>query len=185
MEAEQLGGIAAKHGTIGALWHQPLDGPSCSPKSLKSSTMNGCWGKSGFGEFNFQHNRQYSTPLNAKEMVLYTRLCWGLCLWQLSSKQETRREKDERWQSRTGWGEGGTARDSEWKSKKKLGNVENVSGIRSFGLTGTVWRTMLLLLECDVCPLSNSAQPHRNHTIRCQSRIFCPSWLHHIQLNVR
>lgn len=69
---------AVDHGTIGALWHQPLDSPRCSPKTLNSPTMNCCSGKGGFREFNFQHNWPYSTPLNAKEMVCS--LCEELCL---------------------------------------------------------------------------------------------------------
>lgn len=43
--------------------------------------------------------------------------------------------------------------------------VKNVSsGSRLARLTGTIWRTMLLLPKCDVFPLSNSTQPQRKHT---------------------
>lgn len=85
---------AVERGTMGALWHQPLDSPSCSPKTLNSPTMNCCSGKGGLREFNFQHNWPYSPPLNAKEMVCSVRLCEELCLQRLSSSRKDRGEKD-------------------------------------------------------------------------------------------
>lgn len=95
-EGRQSGGdTAVKHGTISALWHQPLDSPSCSPKTLNSPTMNCCSGKGGFREFNFQHNWRYSTPLNAKERVCSMCLCEELFLQRVSSSRRDR-EKDER-----------------------------------------------------------------------------------------
>lgn len=69
------GDTAGEHGTMGALWHQPLDSSSRSPKTLNSPTMNCCSRKAGFGEFNFQHNWLYSHPLNAKKMVCSVCLC--------------------------------------------------------------------------------------------------------------
>lgn len=95
VEGRQGGGdTAVAHGTMGALWHQPLDSPSCSPKALNSPTMNCCGGKGGFGEFNFQHNWPYSTPLNAKEMVCSVRLCEELCLHRVSSNRRDRDRKE-------------------------------------------------------------------------------------------
>lgn len=88
------GDTAVEQGTMGALWHQPLDSPSCSPKTLNSPTMNCCSGKGGLREFNFQHNWLYSTPLNAKEMVCSVGLCEELCLQRLSSSRKDRGEKD-------------------------------------------------------------------------------------------
>ena len=84
------GDTAVAHGTMGALWHQPLDSPSCSPKTLNSPTKNRCSGKGGFREFNFQHNWPYSTPLNAKEMVCSVCLCEELCLLRVSSSKRDR-----------------------------------------------------------------------------------------------
>lgn len=94
VEGRRAGGdTAAEHGTIGALWHQPLDRPSCSPKTLNLPTKNCCCGKGGFREFNFQHNWPYSTPLNAKEMVCGVCLCEELCLRRVSSSRR-QRERD-------------------------------------------------------------------------------------------
>lgn len=93
---------------------------------------------------------------------------------------ETEREKKqmEGWQRQAGWGD----RNSENRKRRKnrtewLGEIESKneksreknqksvsSGCRSASLAGTVWRTMLLLVECDVCPLSNSTHPRRKHT---------------------
>lgn len=111
VEGRRSGGdTAVEHGTIGALWHQPLDSPSRSPKTLNSPTMNCCSGKGGFREFNFQHNWLYSTPLNAKEMVCSVCLCEELCLQRVSSSRRDRerktREKRERWRRQAGWGDG-------------------------------------------------------------------------------
>lgn len=106
------GDTAVEHGTMGALWHQPLDSPSRSPKTLNSPTMNRCSGKAGFREFNFQHNWLYSTPLNAKEMVCGARLCEELCLQRVSSSRRRRREKDER----------------NGETKAKTGRVEGMEG---------------------------------------------------------
>lgn len=78
---------------MGALWHQPLDSPSCSPKTLNSPTMSHSRGKGGFREFNFQHNWPYSTPLNAREMVCSVRLCEELCLQPVSSNRRDREGK--------------------------------------------------------------------------------------------
>lgn len=113
---------AVEHGTIGALWHQPLDSPSCSPKTLNSPTMNCCSGKGGFREFNFQHNWPYSTPLNAKEMVCSVCLCEELCLQRTSSSRRDREEKEtrEKWrdgEDRAGRGDGVGDRNSEGKEK--------------------------------------------------------------------
>lgn len=97
VEGRQGGGdTAVAQGTIGALWHQPLDSPSCSPKALNSPTMYCCSGKGGFREFNFQHNWPYSTPLNAKEMVCSVCLCEELCLQRVSSSRRDR-EKRRKW----------------------------------------------------------------------------------------
>lgn len=116
------GDTAVEHGTIGALWHQPLDSPSCSPKTLNSPTMNCCSGKEGFREFNFQHNWPYSTPLNAKEMVCSVCLCEELCLLRVSSSRRDRERKTremERWRRQAGVGRWCGDRNSETVLKKR------------------------------------------------------------------
>lgn len=102
-EVVVVGDTAVEHGTIGALWHQPLDSPSRSAKTLNSPTMNCCSGKGGFREFNFQHNWLYSTPLNAKEMVCSVCLCEELCLQRVSSNRRDRRRKTRDGEDRPEW----------------------------------------------------------------------------------
>lgn len=118
VEGRRSGGdTAVEHGTISALWHQPLDSPSRSPKTLNSPTMNCCSGKGGFREFNFQHNWLYSPPLNAKEMVCSVCLCEELCLQRVSSSRRDRERKTretERWRRQAGrmgkwWGDRNSA----------------------------------------------------------------------------
>lgn len=154
------GDTAVEQGTMGALWHQPLDSPSCSPKTLNSPTMNCCSGKGGLREFNFQHNWLYSTPLNAKEMVCSVCLCEELCLQPLSSSRKDRGKKDGNggmagWR-RAGWRDGvGTkiekkkGKETQWMTrgdregeKKKYRENENS-------------KECLLWLSF--------GQPHRNH----------------------
>lgn len=189
-EAEWREDTAGEHGTIGALWHQPLDSSSRSPKTLNSPTMNCCSGKAGFREFNFQHNWLYSHPLNAKKMVCSVRLCvesfaYSECplagggrktregkRWQRQTvRMGVRRRRDKNSatvrKKRKNEKEWMTGRDREQKQRcsEETRRVENVSFRCRFArLGGTVWRTMLLLVECDVCPLSNSPKHQGRHT---------------------
>lgn len=86
----------------------------------------------------------------------------GETAWGTEIVREKKREKEYDWMTGRDREERGEGKK---KSREKTRRVENVSsGCRFASLTGTVWRTMLLLVECDVCPLSNSTRPQRKHT---------------------
>lgn len=132
---------------------------------------------------------------------------WGALLTATVLQQERQREKGWKWRDgrvTTGWaarwsGDGnrkekGGKRRSEWpgvierekrKSTEKMKTVKNVSsGCRLASLTGTIWRTMQLLAECDACPLSESTLPKENTlTARCWWCIAHPITAHQHRRN--
>lgn len=158
--SENDGDTAAEQGTMGALWHQPLDSPSCSPKTLNSPTMNCCSGKGGLREFNFQHNWLYSTPLNAREMVCSMCLCEELCLQRLSSSRKDRGEKDGNggmagWR-RAGWRDGvGTEIEKKKKKETQWMTRGDGEGEKKKYRENETSKECLLWLSF--------GQPHRNH----------------------